>query len=606
MAICQINLDAFTLIKYVERSKSRNSVEQILESDLKTIFPADVVTQLETYRDEIATRQYQIQNGKAENPKVLAQHLQQLRQQRNELQNRYLPVGYGFKFDSFQATLDEDTAIIEWYFTSTALETFIITRKNLQRLTISLLSDNVEALTNWNNDYLQAYYNNKPEWTQTLDSRLSRLTEILQIESILRLIPIKCSRLALIPHRSLHLFPLHALPLVNGEFLCEKFSKGISYAPSCQVLQQLQIRSRPNFKSIFAIQNPTQDLDYSDLEVDSILNLFSTHQVLRHEYATKASLLQEMPQLREANCLHFSCHGLFNLSSPQDSCLVLAESIDETNILDLSKCLTLGNLYEINFALNQCRLVVLSSCETGLVDYTNLSDEYLGFASAFLVVGSTSVVASLWSVDDMSTALLMIKFYQNMHAGNTVAAALNQAQMWLRYITVTELKKWIEDNISINARSKLQINRQLNQYKTEQPFGNPFHWAAFCYIGKLESQEMSPYQENILTFVYVLRNKPELLTVENRTEILELLATLPDDVEEISNAIALWYQTRPQILDAILNVPIEGLDSLRAADGRSTPITGAESKEMIENSVTESSKSNQSDSSSSQTKKESN
>ncbi|MDJ0620913.1 MAG: hypothetical protein QNJ63_29950 [Calothrix sp. MO_192.B10] len=114
---------------------------------------------------------------------------------------------------------------------------------------------------------------------------------------------------------------------------------------------------------------------------------------------------------------------------------------------------------------------------------------------------------------------------------------------------------------------------------------------------------MSPYEENILTFVYILQKQPELLTSSDRADILKLLATLPDDVEEISNAIALWYETRPQILDAILNVPIEDLDSLRAAGGRRTPITGTESKEMIENSVTQSSKSNPSNSSPSETKK---
>ncbi|MEC4816758.1 MAG: hypothetical protein SAK29_26340 [Scytonema sp. PMC 1069.18] len=114
---------------------------------------------------------------------------------------------------------------------------------------------------------------------------------------------------------------------------------------------------------------------------------------------------------------------------------------------------------------------------------------------------------------------------------------------------------------------------------------------------------MSPYEENILTFVYILQNQPELLTAEDRADILKLLATLPDDVEEISNAIALWYETRPQILDAILNVPIEDLDSLRAAGGGTTRITNAETKGIIENSVNQSSKSNQSNSSSSKTKK---
>jgi hypothetical protein len=114
---------------------------------------------------------------------------------------------------------------------------------------------------------------------------------------------------------------------------------------------------------------------------------------------------------------------------------------------------------------------------------------------------------------------------------------------------------------------------------------------------------MSPYEENILTFVYILQNQPELLTAEDCADLRKLLATLPDDVEEISNAIALWYETHPKILDAILNVPVEDLDSVRAADGRSTAITGAESKEMVENSVTESTKSSQPDSSS-ETKKE--
>jgi hypothetical protein len=114
---------------------------------------------------------------------------------------------------------------------------------------------------------------------------------------------------------------------------------------------------------------------------------------------------------------------------------------------------------------------------------------------------------------------------------------------------------------------------------------------------------MSPYEENILTFAYILEEQPDLLTAEDRADILELLATLPNDVEEISNAIVLWYETRPQIFDAILKMPIDNLDSLRAAGGRSTPITGAESKEIIENSVIQSKKPDRSDPDPNQDKK---
>jgi len=115
---------------------------------------------------------------------------------------------------------------------------------------------------------------------------------------------------------------------------------------------------------------------------------------------------------------------------------------------------------------------------------------------------------------------------------------------------------------------------------------------------------MSDYEENIWAFNNILNTQPELFLEEDRKDLKQLLSTLPDEVEEISNAIALWCEKHPQVLDAILNIPINDLDSLRAAGGRATPLTGVESKEIIENSVTQSSQSKQSQSSSSKTKNE--
>ncbi|NJL63216.1 MAG: CHAT domain-containing protein [Methylacidiphilales bacterium] len=182
-----------------------------------------------------------------------------------------------------------------------------------------------------------AYSHHKSEWMKTLYSRLTNLAELLRVEEILNLIPKNYTRLVLIPHRCLHLFPLHALPLSNGKLLYERFLYGVSYAPSLQILQQLQKRDRPDFKNLFAIQNPTEDLNYTDLEVDNILNIFPTPQVLAHNQATKDKLFKNLPSIQEANYLHFSCHGLFNLNAPLDSCLLLAESKDENNNLDFKQ-----------------------------------------------------------------------------------------------------------------------------------------------------------------------------------------------------------------------------------------------------------------------------
>ncbi|KST68951.1 CHAT domain-containing protein, partial [Mastigocoleus testarum] len=332
-------------VEYIERSKTRNLVELILERDSKTIFPSEVVTQLEQLRDEIAKGQYKIQNGTTDNTTALAQYIQELRQQKNNLQERYLPVGSSFNFEKFQTTLKENTAVIEWYITNEGLETFIITCDTVKRLNSYTSTHELQDLENWINEYLNAYNNNKIEWISGLDSRLTQLATILQIEDILKLIPENCSRLVLIPYRFLHLFPLHALPLAGGSFLCDCFSDGVSYAPSCQLLQQINLRQRPNFKSLFAVQNPTEDLLYTDLEVETISSLFSEKEVLQKKQATQTALSQASSQLQEANYLHFSCHVTFNFISPENSFLLLAGGYEDSK-LDLSKCLTLGNLFE--------------------------------------------------------------------------------------------------------------------------------------------------------------------------------------------------------------------------------------------------------------------
>ncbi len=500
-------------IEYVERSKTRNLVEQILERDSKIIFPPEVVTQLETYRNEIATGQYQIQNGKAENPQVLAQHLQELRQKRNELHNCYLPVGYGFKFDFFQPTLDERTAIIEWYILGTKIIAFIVTFREKVTVWQSQLED-LEALENWINQYLQNY-NQKDQWQNSLEERLNKLASILHIDEILAQISNQCDKLILIPHRFLHLLPLHALPVTSQKYqdslcLLDIFADGVSYVPSFQILQQLGQRQIPNFKSLFAIQNPTEDLNYTDLEVQVIKSYFNTSNILKKTAATLTAINNY--DLNTFHCVHFSCHGYFNLINTSKSALILANaSIKDTakkhdserylnlrlgETYNLDQCLTLDKIFTLK--LEKCRLVTLSACETGLIDFRNTSDEYIGLASGFLLSGSSSVVSSLWRVDDFSTSFLMIKLYENLvkfdnlEAGD-VAIALKQAQIWLRNLTTVGLDEFLEENktqiekvlAQLREGQKLIFQQSLKLIKQRQPlpFANPYYWAGFIASG---------------------------------------------------------------------------------------------------------------------------
>ena len=81
--------------------------------------------------------------------------------------------------------------------------------------------------------------------------------------------------------------------------------------------------------TLFAIQNPTNDLEFTDIEVETIAAKFNPRHILKHNQATQSNLSQpsNADNLKNANWLHFSCHGYFNLNNPLKSGLQLADTL---------------------------------------------------------------------------------------------------------------------------------------------------------------------------------------------------------------------------------------------------------------------------------------
>jgi CHAT domain-containing protein len=75
-------------------------------------------------------------------------------------------------------------------------------------------------------------------------------------------------------------------------------------------------------------------------------------------------------------------------------------------------------------------LVTLSACETGLGKVAN-GDDVVGLTRGFLYAGSSSIVSSLWKVDDQATGVLMTGFY-NALKNTGKREALRQAQLSAR------------------------------------------------------------------------------------------------------------------------------------------------------------------------------
>jgi CHAT domain-containing protein len=76
-------------------------------------------------------------------------------------------------------------------------------------------------------------------------------------------------------------------------------------------------------------------------------------------------------------------------------------------------------------------LVVLSACETAK-GRTYGGEGVLGLTRAFMLAGAPRVIVSLWKVDDEATRALMTKFYEVWNAGKAPAAALREAQAFVR------------------------------------------------------------------------------------------------------------------------------------------------------------------------------
>jgi tetratricopeptide (TPR) repeat protein len=235
---------------------------------------------------------------------------------------------------------------------------------------------------------------------------------------------------------------LSALPLaaatyvVNGGQSCLLDEFTVSSVPCATLLahahQSLNLDPGEG-PSLLAVGNPLplpegfETLEGAEAEVKEIADRFGGRVVsLCGPKATYANVTSSLPG---ATHLHLACHGVFASANPLFSSLVLAGG----------EALTLGSvLFEVD--VRRVRLVIMSACETAVVDLENLPEEAVGFPAGFMQAGVAGVVATLWPVGDVATGRLMSRFYEFLFQKDASggpgplrpAMALRQAQQSLR------------------------------------------------------------------------------------------------------------------------------------------------------------------------------
>lgn len=101
-----------------------------------------------------------------------------------------------------------------------------------------------------------------------------------------------------------------------------------------------------------------------------------------------------------------------------------------------------------------------------------------------MAAGVKSLIVSLWSVGDLSTALMMVKLYQVLQQPVDASTALNEAQRWLLNVNKKQILAWLDKNGKFfDASLKLNLRRRLYRlHDNTKPFANPIHWAAFFAV----------------------------------------------------------------------------------------------------------------------------
>jgi CHAT domain-containing protein/Tfp pilus assembly protein PilF len=127
---------------------------------------------------------------------------------------------------------------------------------------------------------------------------------------------------------------------------------------------------------------------------------------------------------KDGSLIHLACHGLADESSPMDSSLALAlpgkwDAGHENGLLQVWEIFDQVRL--------DADLVTLSACSTALGKEMS-GEGVLGLTRAFQYAGARTVLASLWEVNDASTARLMEAFYRHLAAGRSKDVALQLAQ----------------------------------------------------------------------------------------------------------------------------------------------------------------------------------
>lgn len=240
---------------------------------------------------------------------------------------------------------------------------------------------------------------------------------------------------------------------INNDYSKMRGSMGGSwiYLPNTKrEIESIQKRLQDNSISttIYKAETGTEDMFKSlSSSAPDILHLathgfyYTPEQASQYQYFSSTNSIPDNVGIRSGLILSGANHAWNGENLPQDEDGILtAEEICGMN-------------------LSGTKILTLSACQTALGDI--VSDGVYGLQRSFKIAGVSSIVMSLWQVDDEATYLMMDKFYTELAKGKEKHEAFRIAQTFIR---VWAEKKVKELKADIDGLPYEVQQKRKNQY----------------------------------------------------------------------------------------------------------------------------------------------
>ncbi len=474
---------------YAEKAKSKLLLESINTSKaaFKAGIPDSLLQKEYDLRVELAYYQKkqfeERQKGISKNDSLLNIYNNKLLVYREDYEalirrfEREYPAYYNLKHSAkvvsvaeVQKTLEDDQALIEYFLGDSTIYAFVITKDDFKLKSINRDFPLKQWVEDFHNGLYGYHYSQTQERTEQLFNEYNDLfidNAFKLYDKLIRPLGDLPPKLIIIPDDLLSYLPFEILlskqPEENYRFKIHPYlgrRHQISYNFSATLWQEMRDKKHqtsgllalaPSFEeneqaysTIAELRrNGLGPLRFNTLEVENIGRL-SGGKLFIGEEATSDIFSRFAP---DYSILHLATHAKLDDQDADYSFLAFSKSKDSLG----NEKLFIRDLYNLHLPAD---MVVLSACETGLGDVRR-GEGVISLARGFAYEGAKSIVTSLWSVNDHSTAEIMELFYKNIRSGMSKDQALQQAKF-----------------------------TYLDQQK-ELLAAHPFYWAAFVAVGDM-------------------------------------------------------------------------------------------------------------------------